>query len=537
MNPGVRNEQRLQLAVSMAGMGLMEIDYHSDTLVADGRAAELFEIPVGIRVARQDLHAKFHPEDREHVECLIAESLHPHSSGEFEVECRILHSNGSVHWLNIRKRITFDKQMRASSGLMAVIDITPHKVAEATLRQRATEIERANAQLQEALIEQQRAKMVAEAANRSRGEFLANMSHEILTPMAAILGHADILKEHLQDPDNVTLVQTIRRNGAFLIEILNDIMDISKIDAGMLVIDRVTVQPVPLIADIGLLMEVRASEKKLPLEVAYAGPIPSTIETDPVRLRQILLNLLGNAIKFTTAGKVQLVVAFNAVERQLQFDVIDTGIGIQSQDCERLFEPFVQSDNTSTRSFGGTGLGLTISRRLARALGGDVTVQSEFGSGSRFTLLIDAGRTGELIEPNLDDRNRTSVAFEEVELYGTVLVVDDRRDIRYLAQHFIEKAGAIVVTATNGQEAIEYLCSEDCVDVDVIVMDMQMPIMDGYTASKELRKRGCKLPIIALTANAMKSDREECLAAGCSDYTTKPLDRQQLVSMIARWMN
>ena len=199
-----------------------------------------------------------------------------------------------------------------------------------------------------------------------------------------------------------------------------------------------------------------------------------------------------------------------------------------------LFEPFIQVDSSSTRSFGGTGLGLSICRRLARALGGDVSVDSQPGHGSTFTLRIRIPTTGELIRPNLTLSRTSEEALQEIPLSCTVLIVDDRRDIRYLAQHFIERAGGTVYTATNGKEAVKFIGDADSPRIEIIVLDMQMPVMDGYEAATELRRLGCKLPIIALTANAMRSDRDECLAAGCTDYTTKLLDRQTLVAMIHR---
>ncbi len=380
----------------------------------------------------------------------------------------------------------------------------------------------------------QHAKKIAENANRSRGEFLANMSHEIRTPMAAILGHADILKDHLRDPDNVQIVDTIRRNGNFLLGIINDILDLSKIDAGMMEVDRKPVRPDAIVAEIRSLMDVRASEKQISLTIEFAGPIPETIESDAVRLRQILVNLVGNAIKFTDTGEVRVKVAYDQSTASLTFEVIDTGIGIDPSQFASLFEPFVQADNTSTRTFGGTGLGLAICRRLAHALGGEVTVDSALRRGSKFTLAIRVRSPGQLVEPNLNVDMKAESHYENIRLSASVLVVDDRRDIRYLAQHFIERAGGTVLTATNGQEAVDFIADPDSPLIDVIVMDMQMPVMDGYDATRELRRRGYKVPIIALTANAMKSDRDECLSAGCSDYSTKPLDSGRLIAMIDR---
>jgi two-component system CheB/CheR fusion protein len=253
-------------------------------------------------------------------------------------------------------------------------------------------------------------------------------------------------------------------------------------------------------------------------------------------LRQILLNLIGNAIKFTNTGGVRVVVRYLAERRMLQFDVIDTGIGIHGDDMEKLFSPFSQADASTTRQYGGTGLGLAISRRLAHALGGNISVESVFGCGSTFTLTIDCGLVEEarlylpknVLHTNLID------APPPLQLNANVLIVDDRRDIRFLAQYMIEKAGGRVVTATNGQEAIDMLLATgaNALQVDLVLMDMQMPVMDGYTAARKLRERGFSKPIIALTANAMKDDRDLCLEAGCTDFISKPLNATKLLSLI-----
>lgn len=514
MNPSNLTEEKLRLAVSVAEFGILQIDYLNRTAILDQRAALLLGLPASVKVSREMVHDRFHPDDQTMIEKEVRRSVDPNGNGEFALQHRIVRTDGTVRWLNVRKRIHFedrDGERIPVSGMVAIADITAQKNFEQSL---------------------QRAKESAETANRSRGEFLANMSHEIRTPMAAIIGHADILKDHLNDPDNLQVLETIRRNGSFLLNIINDILDLSKIDAGKLEVETQPVRPDAVVGDVRSLMDVRASEKELPLKVEFCGPVPETIDTDPVRQRQILLNLVGNAIKFTDHGEVRLVIRYDETSNRLSFDVKDTGIGIPCEKLNDLFEPFVQADNTSTRSFGGTGLGLAICKRLAVALGGDVAVVSELGKGSRFTLSLAVGNAGQLVEPNLNLQPLAETKQQDLRISAKVLVVDDRRDIRYLAQHFIEKAGGEVVTATNGREAVDIVMSNAGNDIDVIVMDMQMPVMDGYEAATEIRNQGCGKPIIALTANAMNSDRDECLAAGCTDYTTKPLDSFKLVTMI-----
>ena len=354
--------------------------------------------------------------------------------------------------------------------------------------------------------------------------------------MTAILGHSDILHEQLADSENRQTIDTIRRNGKYLLQIINDILDLSKIDAGKMEMETERVQPEQLIGDLRSLMDVRAEEKKISLQFTFEGEIPKTIETDAIRLRQILLNLIGNAIKFTDTGGVQVKIRHLSSTNQLRIDVTDSGIGIAEKDLRNLFQPFTQADASTTRNFGGTGLGLSISRRLAIALGGNIEVESQVGCGSRFVVTVDCGniRHGELIRLNLNQREHSPLPIEEVRLSGRILIVDDRRDIRFLADRFVRNAGAETLSGSNGREAIEIIEQqiENGEPVDLMLIDMQMPVMDGYQATRELRARGIEIPIIALTANAMKSDRDQCLAAGCTDYTTKPLDRDYLIQLI-----
>ncbi|QEG43810.1 Autoinducer 2 sensor kinase/phosphatase LuxQ [Roseimaritima ulvae] len=510
------SEGRARLAIDLAKIGVIEVDYETDTAVLDEFAADTFGLPAAVPIPRRMIHERFHPKERDGLLAKIERFIDDSAETVDSFEHRIVRRDGKVRWVRASKRVYYETvgtQTIAKNTVVAVLDFTEQHEQQDRLAQ---------------------ARDAAEAANRSRGEFLANMSHEIRTPMTAILGHAEILNDHLTDPDNLSVVETIRRNGRHLLDIINDILDLSKIDAGKLEVESRPVRPDAIVGEIRSLMDVRAAEKHLPLKVEFAGPVPEMIDTDPVRLRQVLLNLVGNAIKFTDEGEVRFVVRYDESNRVMQFDVIDTGLGIGSDKLESLFEPFTQADATNTRSTGGTGLGLTICRRLAHSLGGDIRARSEPGKGSRFSLVLNVQNGRQLIEPNLNREPPCEDLNEQIRLSCSVLIVDDRRDIRYLAQHFIEKAGGEVHTATNGREAVDFIYDDDQPHVDVIVLDMQMPVMDGYEAAAELRRRGCELPIIALTANAMKEDRDRCLAAGCTDYTTKPLDKNMVIRMIDR---
>ena len=376
-------------------------------------------------------------------------------------------------------------------------------------------------------------------ASKAKSEFLTNMSHEIRTPMSAILGHADLLLTHLKDPDNIACVGTIRRNGDHLLNIINDILDISRIEAGKLDIIRSRCPLIGILSDLWSMMHVKLSGKPVELRFVAEDLLPEIIETDAQRLKQIFINLLGNAIKFTQSGHVTLrVTALDAGgQSMLQFDVEDSGIGIPEENLENLFDSFSQGDASVTRRFGGSGLGLAISKRLTAMLGGQLAAESVEGVGSTFSLTIPTGsfEDNRMISIDVNDLVAKFVPVKlTTSLSCRVLLVDDGRDVRFLAQHMLENAGATVVLAEDGLEAIEAVAhaDENSERIDVIVMDMQMPNMDGYSAAAKLRSSGCVLPIVALTANAMSGDREQCLIAGCDDYMSKPIDRAVLLEKV-----
>jgi signal transduction histidine kinase/ActR/RegA family two-component response regulator len=388
----------------------------------------------------------------------------------------------------------------------------------------------------------------AEQANKAKTEFLANMSHEIRTPMTAILGFADILllEEGTESapPERIDALQTIKRNGEHLLELLNDILDLSKIEASCLAVERIRFAPTKIVSDVISLMKIRAEAKSLEFRVAYAGQIPETIESDPTRLRQILINLVGNALKFTTAGSVEIRVRLlhgDTDEGRLEFAVADTGVGMTREQLDRLFRPFTQADASTTRKFGGTGLGLSITKRLTEMLGGRIGAESEAGLGSTFIATIATGPLSgvRMIEPSAPRPSApkpTSVAQPQTSILNRrVLLAEDGIDNQRLVSFVLKKAGAHVSIVENGQAAMELaLEARDAGQpYDVILMDIQMPVMDGYTATSRLRAAGYDGPIIGLTAHTMSGDRDKCIAAGCDDYATKPIDRAKLVSLIA----
>jgi signal transduction histidine kinase/DNA-binding response OmpR family regulator len=385
------------------------------------------------------------------------------------------------------------------------------------------------------------AKEIAESANTAKSAFLANMSHEIRTPMTAIVGYADLLLDPRQtQSDKLDNLQTIRRNARHLLELINDILDLSKIEAGKMKVERIDCELPQLIGDVVSLMRPRAMEKGLDFKLNFATPIPKKMKTDPLRLRQVLVNLIGNAIKFTEAGHVELRISCEVQNKcaRVRFDVRDTGIGITREQMTRLFQPFNQADDSMTRRFGGSGLGLTISQRLSTLLGGQIGAHSEPDKGSVFSVTLDAGTVedGDLVD-GLDESMLTSKSHVPkdpvITLVGRILLAEDGRDNQRLITLHLRRAGAEVVLAENGRIAVDLATQQR---FDLILMDMQMPEMDGYEATSELRRRGMTLPIIALTAHAMADDRSKCLAAGCSDYLTKPVDKELLLATINSYL-
>jgi signal transduction histidine kinase/CheY-like chemotaxis protein len=380
-------------------------------------------------------------------------------------------------------------------------------------------------------------------AARLKSEFLANMSHEIRTPMTAILGFADELEGELgpRPPDDAAhlSLRTIQRNGEHLLALINGILDLSKIEAGKFSIERSRVSVPELVAEVLQLLGPRAKEKGLLLEATCEGRVPIEIESDAVRLRQILINLVGNAIKFTSAGHVRLRVRLAGP--QLELAVEDSGLGLDAREQAIVFEPFTQVQSSAAREFGGTGLGLSLSRRLARLLGGDIEVASAPGRGSCFTLRVATGSLqGVALRPPgpisaLDAPRAPAPREARSSLRGRVLVAEDGADNQRLLRAVLTRAGLDVEVVANGELAAEraLAAAELGAPYDLVLMDMQMPVLDGYQATARMRAEGYTGPIVALTAHAMAGDREKCLLAGCDDYATKPIARAQLLSQIS----
>jgi PAS domain S-box-containing protein len=513
LKTSLTNERRLTKALLAGSMAAWEwrsgSSYWSESLY-DLLGIER-NIPAG-----PDLFFRYvHPADRERV--LNEWELATRGEGTYDAEFRIVRPDGEVRWLRGIGDVVRDDAGNVKQIYGLNWDIT----RDCQLRE---ELHQANA--------------AASSANKAKSDFLAKMSHEIRTPMSAVLGYAEVLLRQEKSPEKSRCLEAIKRNGEFLIEIINDILDLSKIEAGKLDIQREWFDPREIVADVETMMRIRADKSRLDLNVRYEGFVPSHIYSDAKRLRQILINLVGNAIKFTEYGSVTLIVRcrHDVAAPRMEFAVIDTGIGIAADQMERLFQTFSQANSSVDRHYGGTGLGLAISKQLATLLGGDVTCQSSLGMGSTFTLTVDAGDISGRAIPEASFNRAPEESLAGLALKCRALIVDDRRDVRFLAQHVLEEAGATVILADDGEQALEVYrqqCSRGEV-VDLVVLDMQMPRLDGYSTAQQLRSLGYDRPIIALTADAMAGDRQRSIEAGCNAYLCKPIDRRELLQTAHR---
>ncbi len=521
--------QRLDLTIRSAGLGSWDWD------IATGRVEfnDIIQTMLGYEPGEWEPNVRswsaiVHPDDLAEVKRVLTEHLEGRAE-EYRCEHRLRRKDGTWAWvLDTGRVIDRDEQGRALRMLGVHVDIDARMRASETLAA---------------------AREAAEAASRAKSAFLANMSHEIRTPLTAILGFADLLREDgtdtLAPEQRAATIDTIRNAGSHLLTVINDILDLSKIEADKMTIENVHTPLVGVLREVERLMRPRAAGKGVALGARLLTPVPEFLISDPTRLRQILMNLVGNAVKFTEAGAVDITAfaaEFEGCER-LMIDVEDTGVGMTAEQTRRLFQAFGQADETVTRKHGGTGLGLTICRRLAALMGGDVKLlRTERGRGSCFRLVLPmrAAPGTKMIDrlEAVDQSAAPVTAPGPNSLRGRIILAEDGVDNQRLICLHLRKAGATVEVADNGRIALERIeeAARTGTPFDLLLTDMQMPEMDGYSLARTLRERGNSLAIVALTAHAMAEDRAKCEEAGCDDYATKPIDKATLIATCAAWM-
>ena len=468
-------------------------------------------------ISNLDFYSITHEDDRERKKIAVGKMI----SGEaptFRAEKRYIRKDGTHVW--VQNSLSMVRDIDGNPGNIIVVaqDITESKKLQNELEE---------------------AKRYAEVANIAKSQFLANMSHEIRTPLGAIIGFTKLLQEpEISPKERENHIKIISKSAQALSSLVDDILDLSKVEMGHLEIEHRRFSIHELISDINSLLKFKSEEKGIALKFSFDSEIPPSICSDPTRLRQILINIVGNAIKFTDKGGIIVHIKYSSEDGKnyMTFVVADTGLGIPEHSHSRLFKPFAQADSSMTRRYGGTGLGLELSRRLARNLGGDVTlIQSEVGKGSTFCIRIEAlpQMNNELSFAKFKSEDSSPKNVKHLDLRDVkVLLAEDSPDNQLLIQYILRKTGAKLECTNNGAECLERALNGDH---DLVLMDIQMPVMDGYQTTTALRSTGYSKPIIALTAHAMKEDRNRCLEAGCNTHLTKPINAEDLIQTISTW--
>lgn len=516
---------QLEEAQSLARIGSWSLDVVTNTRHWSKQMYKIFGLDYPTEEPDfQKLLGSLQPQDAMKLEAAVA-TASTHGT-PFSIDVRIQQPQSDVRYVRCEGR-----SRRDAAGKIIGLYGTSADVTAEVEREQALKV----------------ARNQADAANRAKSEFLANMSHEIRTPLTAILGFAEVLREDVSfaTPQHwIHDLDTIASAGKHLLSIINDILDLSKIEADKTTLEFVETPLIEVLSEVERLLRSTASGKGVSLNAKLSTPVPDRMLCDPTRLRQILMNLVGNAVKFTEAGTIVInaSVSGHLENASLLIDIEDTGRGIDAEQSQSLFHAFEQADNTVSRKHGGTGLGLTISRRLAVLMGGDVTlVRTELGKGSCFRLtlpmvaVVDAVLVNSIHPKSLSP---VGVSPERVSVQGRILLAEDGLDNQRLIAFLLKKAGAIVDVADDGKIALEMIdkATELNMPYDLLITDMQMPVMDGYVLASTLRTRGITMPIIALTAHALAEDRQKCLAAGCDDYLSKPVDKHSLLVVCAKWI-
>ena len=544
------SEVQMNTSQRIGGTGSCVYDINTDIIRASNQMLSIFGLPCDIADRPLDDFLAFVPQHRDLVRQTLAgkfgfptdisdyplddllADIPEHDpvhktlidlisySHEYECEFTLLPADGSklkdIHAIG---KIERDSQGTPIKIFGFVQDVTDRRKTENELRQ---------------------ARIAADAANVSKSQFLATMSHEIRTPMNGILGMAQLLlMPNLTDDERLLYARTVLSSGQTLLALLNDILDLSKIEAGKFQLDSIVFEPVSIFQETYLLFACTARAKGLQLEYKWKGLPSCRYLSDATRIRQMLLNLVGNAIKFTKEGCIRIegaLIEHDGESALLEFSVSDTGMGIPPDQIDLLFKPFSQTDSSIARVFGGSGLGLSIVRQLAKMMGGDVGVESVAGKGSRFWFRLRAKQVEDGEESRSSERPANDVPAL---LSGRVLVVEDNVVNRMVIESMLTKLGVSVTLAFDGQQAIDTLTQGDC--PDLVLMDLHMPVMDGYDATEQIRQwersnNRQRLPMIALTADAYEENRQHCLAVGMDDFLTKPIALDALQSALTKWL-
>jgi signal transduction histidine kinase/ActR/RegA family two-component response regulator len=531
------SETRLGFALEAADLGLWDMEVETERIERNVSWYALVGRPVGsVESSLDGWRDAVHPDDQARTETAMDEHLRGESR-QWSMQYRLRHGSGRWIWVEDRGRVVDrwpDGRPRRAMGV--VQDVTARIAVAAEL---------------------ERTRLVAERSSEAKSRFLANMSHEIRTPLTAVLGYAELARDEASQRREDSTdrlcehLDVVLRNGRHLSQLLDEVLDLSKIEAGELRVDFAPLNVVDTLGEVHEMLVGIAREKGLELCLDLPDLLPSTILSDGLRVRQILVNLVGNALKFTPAGCVTLraraalgaeCVLDRELPGELHIEVVDQAGGVDEATLGAIFEPFVQGDPSTTRRFGGTGLGLTISRHLARLVGGEVRATSRPGDGSTFGLYLPLDVDEVVRMVSLLERPRRALpsgaSSRARAVGGRVLLAEDGADSRRLLGLVLERAGFAVETVEDGRGAVEAVLRSEAEGraFDAVLMDVQMPVLDGYAATRELRARGLTLPVVALTANAFADERARCLEAGCDDHTTKPIDREAFVANVERWV-